>query len=169
MFSKNDYVFYESGGICRILDVQVSPLEGMPADKTYYVLQSLHDNNGVMYIPVDSQSVFLRRLMNREEASAFLDRVTTVEPILESGAKQLRNRYVESMRTHEPLEWARVIKTVRVRMEALTGRTQRLSETERSFYESARRFLATELALAFAWSEEQANCYLEERLSEQAC
>ena len=165
MFSKDDHVFYESGGICRILDVQVSPLDGMPADKTYYVLQSMHDNNGLMYVPVDNETVFLRLLMNREEANALIEEIAVIEPIKEPNAKMLRNRYVDAMRTHQPREWVRVIKTVQLRMNSMVGRAQRISETERSFYENAQRFLKTELALAFEWSEEQASSVLQHHFS----
>ncbi len=165
MFSKDDHVFYESGGICRILDVQVSPLDGMPADKTYYVLQSMHDNNGLMYVPVDNETVFLRLLMNREEANALIEEIAVIEPIKEPNAKMLRNRYVDAMRTHQPREWVRVIKTVQLRMNSMVGRAQRISETERSFYENAKRFLKTELALAFEWSEEQASSVLQHHFS----
>ena len=54
------------------------------------------------------------------------------------------------MHTHAPSEWVRVIKTVRKRMERFAGasRNQRISETERSFAEDAKRFLYSELSLA---------------------
>ena len=32
MFQKDEFVFYGSGGVCQISDIQVSPLDGMPAD-----------------------------------------------------------------------------------------------------------------------------------------
>lgn len=149
MYQINDYVFYESGGICRIADIQYAPLEGMPTDRQYYVMQSLHDANGIMYIPVDSDKVFLRRLMNRAEAEDFLSHIEAIGIIEESNAKLLRAKYIEAMHTHEPMEWVRVIKTVQARAAALpNSRTARLSETERSFWENAKRYLHTELALA---------------------
>ena len=68
----------------------------------------------------------------------------------EPNAKALRLRYTEAMHTHAPTEWVKVIKTVRRRTELLAGasRTQRISETERSFAEDAKRFLYAELSLA---------------------
>ena len=47
-FQKDDYVFYESGGICKILDIQIAPLEGMPADREYYVMRSIYDKSGMI-------------------------------------------------------------------------------------------------------------------------
>ena len=85
MFQKDDYVFYESGGICKIFDIQFAPLDSMPADRQYYVLQSVHDHNGVSYVPVDSDKVFLRKLLNREEAQRLMDEIEQECRIQEAG------------------------------------------------------------------------------------
>lgn len=160
MFQTDEYVFYGSGGICRITAIQTAPLDNMPADRQYYVMESIHDKNGVIYIPVDSECIFLRRLLNRAEAEALLNEIPSVEAIEESNAKLLRNRYTEAMRTHEPLEWVRVIKTVYRRAKEKSLRAQRLSETERSFAESAKRYLYGELALALGLHEADMEEYI---------
>ncbi len=168
MFQPDEYVFYGSGGICRITDIQTAPLDNMPADRLYYVMQSIHDQNGVIYVPVDSDCVFLRRLLNREEAKALLDEIPAVGTIEESNAKLLRSKYTEAMRTHEPLEWVRVIKTVYRRTGEKAGRAQRLSETERSFAESAKRYLYSELALALGLKDTDMESYITEHIRRMA-
>lgn len=168
MFQPDEYVFYGSGGICRITDIQTAPLDNMPADRLYYVMQSIHDQNGVIYVPVDSDCVFLRRLLNREEAEALLDKIPAVGTIEESNAKLLRSKYTEAMRTHEPLEWVRVIKTVYRRTGEKAGRAQRLSETERSFAESAKRYLYSELALALGLKDTDMESYITEHIRRMA-
>ncbi|MBQ9774149.1 MAG: CarD family transcriptional regulator [Clostridia bacterium] len=168
MFQKDEYVFYESGGICRISDIQVAPLEGMPADREYYVMQSVHDRNGVMYIPVDNDKVFMRRLLRREEAEGLIERIPSVEVIDEPNSKLLRTKYLEAMHTHSPEEWVRVIKTVYARTTRTTNRIQRLSETERSLSESAKRYLYTELALALGMQEKEMEGYITSRIEKMA-
>ncbi len=160
MFQRNEYVFYESGGICKITDIQTAPLEGMPPEKVYYIVQSVHDSNGVMYIPVDSDRVFLRPLLSREEAESFLHRIPSVEAIEEPNAKQLRAKYVECMHTHRPEEWVRVIKTVWKRANSPMRRNQHLSETERNFAENAKRYLYAELGLALGKSACEMEAYI---------
>ena len=168
MFQKNEYVFYESGGICKIADIQISPLEHMPPNTEYYVMQSLHDSNGVMYIPVNSEQVFLRRLLNREEAERLLGQIVTVEPIAECNAKQLRSKFIDAMRAHEPIEWVRVIKTVYQRKSNPERRTQRLSETERSFDANAKRYLCTELAIALGQSADEMESFITDYIKKMA-
>ncbi len=164
MFQKDEYVFYESGGICKISDIQKAPLEGMPADREYYVMQSVHTANGVMYIPVDNEHVFLRKLLNRDEAEALISTIPQVDAIDEPNAKLLRNKYTESMRTHDPVEWIRVIKTVYRRTAGNTSGARRLSETERSLAENAKRYLYTELALALGKDAKDMEQYIVDTL-----
>lgn len=168
MFQKGDYVFYGAEGICKILDVRIAPLEGMPADREYYVMQSLHDANGTLYIPVDSEQVFLRAIFGREEARALLDRIPQVEAIEETNSKQLRARYQECMQMHTPEEWVRVIKTVWQRAHAEERRTQRISDTERMLSDNAKRYLHTELALALGLQANEMEAYIVEYVQNMA-
>ena len=160
MFERNEYVFHESGGICRIIDIQTAPLEGMPADRLYYIMKPIHDANSVIYLPVDCDSIFVRRLLCRAEAEELFDRIPFVLAIEENNAKLLRAKYTEAMNTHDPLDWIRVIKTAYLRAEAQNFRTQRLSETERSFAEHAKRNLHSELAIALGLEERDMEEYI---------
>ena len=155
MFELNDYVFYGSGGVCKIVDIQAAPLEGMPKDKLYYILHSLHDKSSVMYIPVDSECVFLRRLVSREDAEALLETIPSVSVIEEPNAKLLREKYNFAMKEHMPLEWVRVIKTVYSRMNDPKMPSRKISETERSFADNAKKYLYTELSLVLETDAKQ--------------
>ncbi len=147
MFSTNDYVFYGSGGVCKIVDVQIAPLSGMPKDRQYYILHSVHDQNSVMYIPVDCEGVFLRRLMTHDEAETLVKQIPSIDTIRETNAKLLRDKYNELMKKHSPEEWVRVIKTVYHRMNEPRQTPRRISETERSYVDAAKKYLYTELSL----------------------
>lgn len=164
MFHTNDYVFYGSGGICKVVDIQTAPLEGMPKDKQYYILHSVHDQNSVMYIPVDNDSIFLRGLLSREDAEALLEQIPYVTVIEESNSKLLREKYTEAMRRYQPLEWVRVIKTVYLRMNEPRTNARRISETERSFAETAKKYLYTELSLALNLPAQQMEQYITEHV-----
>jgi len=159
MFARNEYVFHESGGICRIDDIRISPLDSMPPNREYYIATPLHDPSSVIYIPVDSDRIFMRRLLSRAEAEALLERIPFVRTIEEPNAKLLRAKYVEAMRTHDPLEWVRVIKTVESRRGI--GRRARISETERIYLESARYYLISEISLSLGCTEGEASEKLE--------
>ncbi len=162
MFGKGDYVYHASGGVCLVDDVTYAPLEGMPADRLYYVLKPVHDRNGVIYLPTDCNTVFLRPLLNREEAAELVREVPKLSCLEAEDAKSLRLAYVDAMKTHDPYEWVRVIKTVYERTIHLAevSRTQRLSETERSYGEEAKKHLFTELSLVLDLPDDKVEHYV---------
>lgn len=159
MFEKNQYVYHETGGICKIDDLRHAPLDGMPKDRLYYVLSPMQDQNSKIYVPVDSKGVFLRAVMGGEEAKDLIEQIPTIEPLEEENAKLLRLQYIETMRKHQPAEWVRVIKTVHRRAQMKTGKA-RLSDSERSFAEQATRNLLGELRLALGADAQTAECAL---------
>ena len=163
-FQKDDYVFYESGGICKVLDVQFAPLEGMPADREYYIMRSIHDKSGMIYVPKDNQNIFIRPLLNVERAEALLESLSQIVPIVEKNGKLLRAKYLEAMQKHEPCEWVRIIKTAYTRKNEFPDRTQRLSEGERDLVARAKNFLYTELSLALGIPEKEMAERMEEAL-----
>ena len=163
-FQKDEYVFYASGGICKILDVQFAPLEGMPADREYYVMRSIHDKSGIIYVPKDNQEIFIRPLLNLEGAQALLAGASQILPIVEENGKLLRAKYLEAMQKHDPSEWVRIIKTAYARKKEFPDRTQRLSEGEKNLVARAKSFLYAELSLALDVSEKEMAERIEEAL-----
>ena len=157
MFGKGDYVYYASGGICRVEDLQYAPIDGMPADRLYYVLRSLHDANGIIYLPTDCTTVFLRPLLTKKEANNLLQDISELPVFSAPNAKALRVSYTEAMKKHDPYEWLRIIKTIHDRAAKLAtvSRTQKLSETERSYGEEAGKYLFTELSIVLNIPREQ--------------
>lgn len=168
MFQKGDYVFYESEGICLISDVLLAPLECMPKDQKYYLLRSIYGKNGQHYVPVDSDRIYLRPILKQKEAEALVNEIPALEELRETDAKKLRAAYVELLQSHLPENWVRIIKTVRLRLHDAVAKGQKLSETERTFGENARRFLHSELALALGLDEADVEGYILSRLGETA-
>ena len=154
-FQKDEYVFYASGGICKILDVQFAPFEGMPADREYYIMRSIHDKSGLIYVPKDNEDIFIRPLLNVERAELLLSSLSQISPIVEANGKILRTKYLEAMQKHDPCEWVRIIKTAYARKNEFPDRIQRLSEGERDRVARAKCFLYTELSLALGIPEKE--------------
>lgn len=163
-FQKDEYVFYASGGICKILDVQFAPLEGMPADREYYIMRSIHDKSGLIYVPKDNQSIFIRPLLSADHAELLLKNLSQILPIIEENGKLLRAKYLEAMDKHDPGEWVRIIKTAYNRKNEFPDRVQRLSEGERDLVARAKCFLYTELSLALDVPEKEIADRMEQAL-----
>jgi CarD family transcriptional regulator len=120
----------------------------------------MHDQNCVMYVPVDSNCVFLRALITREELEALVEQIPVIDPIGYDNAKALKNGYQACMSAHIPTEWIRVLKTVYLRLHDEKNPNRRLSDTERTTCETAGKYLLTEVSLALGVTVQQAREYL---------
>lgn len=146
MFQVHDYIVYGAAGVCQVDDIRENPFEGAPTGILYYVMHTLSEPRQVIFNPVSNDRVFTRYLMAREEATAFLSELQSVEALSAPSSKLLREEYSLAMKTYSPLGWGKVIRTFRKRLSEVSSR---VTDAERAFYESAKRNLCTELALAF--------------------
>ena len=145
MFQIHDTIFYPSGGICVIDDIRVVPFDGMP-DRNYYIIHPTERPQETFFVPVDSDKIRLRRLIDRAKAEWLMAHLAEIAPIEESNIKLLKERIAESLACCECVEWARVLRTVERHREIRAGRSRRISDTERAWADTARRCLAAELA-----------------------
>ena len=148
MFKINDYIFYSSGGICRVEDVCEEPFEGAPKGVCYYILHTTSEPKQVIWNPVNNDKVLMRPVMTLEEASALLDSLASLSPLEGDNAKALREQYIASIKSGMPENWGRVLVTVCLRERAAAAKLTRVTDAEHAFFDNAKRLIANELALA---------------------
>ena len=150
MFKVNDYVFYGVNGVCQVDDICTEPFEGAPVGVLYYVLHTLSEPRQTILNPVANDKARMRYVMTKEEADAFFSLLPTLSPLDGDTAKQLRDAYISAIKSGEPSEWGRVMRTYLSRLRLADAKLTRVTDAERGFYESARRLLASEIALALS-------------------
>ena len=70
MFEVEDKVVYGIVGVCEVESIDVPPIKGI--DGKYYFLQPVYDNKGIIYSPVNSTKVMMRKIISREEAEKLI-------------------------------------------------------------------------------------------------
>lgn len=69
MYNKNEVIYSEGIGVCRVTDIVNLSVNKKPPVQ-YYLLSSVFDKNKTSYIPVNGHRVLLRQLIALEEAKA---------------------------------------------------------------------------------------------------
>ncbi len=162
MFEINEFVFYGSEGICSVDDIVSSPFSDVKTDAKYYVLHSLHGGSNTAYVPLDGAEKLMRPVMSRSDIDALVKSIPGIELFGECNLKQLKEKYGAALRSGDPTEWIRVIKTVADR--TLNGRDggKKVSDAERSFSDNAKRVLYKEMATVLAINEDDIETYISE-------
>lgn len=156
MFQVDDYVFYGSCGVCRVEKVCTQPFEGAPRDVLYYVLQTVSEPKQTIWNPVTNEKAYMRYVMSREDVEAFFALLPSLSAFTGENAKQLREAYIAALKSGVPAEWGRILCTYRGRMRLAEARLARVTDAEKNFFDSARRLLATEIAMALSLSLSEA-------------
>ena len=79
MFSVGEKIIYGENGVCTVSEIGSLPMSG-ESDKVYYHLKPLV-GNGTYFTPIDS-SAYMRPVMSREEAEAFIATIPDIEPAI---------------------------------------------------------------------------------------
>ena len=79
MFSIGEKIIYGENGVCTVSEIGSLPMSG-ESDKVYYHLKPLV-GNGTYFTPIDS-SAYMRPVMSREEAEAFIATIPDIEPAI---------------------------------------------------------------------------------------
>jgi len=165
MFEIGNYVFYGSEGVCRIDDIVSSPFSDAPDGVKYYVLHSAHGGGSTAYIPLDRAESLIRPLMSESDIALLMSKINGVILFEEINLKFLKEEYNVAIKSGNPLEWVRVIKTVEAR--TINGREngKKVSDAERAYAENARRFLYKEMSIVLCIPEDKVEEYIADATS----
>ena len=77
MFQIGSIVIHPSAGVCNIEDIREEKLT--EKKRTYYIMHPVSENNNTttIYVPVDTDKIHLRKLMNKDEIIDLIKYSTT--------------------------------------------------------------------------------------------
>ncbi|MDD6282488.1 MAG: CarD family transcriptional regulator [Oribacterium sp.] len=167
MFQPGEYVVYGCKGIHRIMDITTLDMDGVSKDKKYYVMQPCGKQEGSVYAPVDAQKINMRLVMTKAEAEAFLSTIDSIAPLDIKSNKQREEAYKECIRSCDPDELMRVIKTLYRRKQSRKAAGKKLTLTDLHYLTQAETILYTELSLALDKSLEEMPDYIQSLVDQE--
>lgn len=165
MFEKGGYIVYGTTGVCEIEDITAPDMKGVAGNRLYYVLSPCFQKGNRIFTPVDSEKVTIRAVMTREEAVALVDKIPEIEELWEKDDKLREKRYKEAIRSCDPKEWIRIIKTSYLRQEERRAQGKKATTVDERYFRSAEEHLYSELAVALEMPREEIKSYIKERMN----
>ena len=160
MFSVGDMIIYGENGVCTVEKVAPLEMSGASRDKLYYSLCPLV-GSGTFFAPVES-GVFMRPIMSRDEANAFIDTIPTIEPAIcnDTRFNHVDAFYKELFKQHTCEALVAVIKGLHERMSERKTKSSRAETTMKR----ARDILYGELSASLEIELSQVDAYIESRV-----
>lgn len=160
MFSVGDMIIYGENGVCTVEKVAPLEMSGASRDKLYYSLCPLI-GSGTFFAPVES-AVFMRPIMSRDEALAFIDSIPAIEPAIctDNRFNHVDAFYKELFKQHTCEALVAVIKGLHERMSERKTKSSRAESTMKR----ARDILYGELSASLELELSQVEAYIESRV-----
>lgn len=148
MFQSGEYVVYGFSGICQIKKTMELCMPGSDHAGTYYAMVPLQNDDSIVYTPVDSKKSMIRRIMTAEEAKRLITLIPDIEPFDIENDKYREEKYKEVMKTCDPKEWIRIIKTLWMRNKIRSRAGKPSTSMDTRYLKAAKDYLYTELSVA---------------------
>lgn len=157
MYEIGEKIIYGENGVCTV--EKIAPLES-GGDKLYYYLTPLI-GSGTYFTPVDSKA-FMRPVMSREAAEAFIDSIPHIAPAIctDNRFNHVDAFYKELFKQHTCEALVSIVKGLHNRM------AQRKTKSSRAeiIMKRARDMLYGELATALGMEVAEVEEYISSRL-----
>jgi CarD family transcriptional regulator len=167
MFKKGEMIMCGGHGVCRVVDIVGNPIDRLDIKRKFYVLEPVFEKSSTVYVPVDSDKVVMRNIMNKAEAEELIDRVTMIEGV---GIKEEKNReeaYKEAIRTYDCQSLVRIIKTLYLRKQNRLREGKKVLSSDEQYLRKAEELLYSEMSLALSIPKEQVSKYITQAVEKQ--
>lgn len=149
MFEVGELVVHGSAGVCYVKEIGTPEVFKDNSPRQYYTLVSANDATKVIYMPVDSQKVYLRRAMSREEAQTFMGELAEIPAKTGWNSRTMIDEFRADISTTHArgcASWIRGIYELQERK--LKSGKKQLTGTEKNCLKLAESYLYDEMSKA---------------------
>ena len=155
MYKIGDYIVKNGNGVCKVENILHLEMTGIDRNRLYYMLSPVNDENGKIYVPVDSSVQQLRKAMSMEEAYDLISRISDVQEISISNDKLREQKYKEIIKDFEPASLLCIIKTTYLRKKERLEKGKKSTAVDEHYLILAEKLLFSELCMALEKNKEE--------------
>lgn len=166
MFQKNDYVMYESTGVCRVQNIDC-PDFAKKENRQYYFLKPLHSPCDQVFVPVDhAPGIRMRKILTKEEANTLIEKIPEIEIVWVSDDKSREEAYKQALKSFDCYEWVKIIKTLYLKIDERRQDGKKPIQMDEKYMGMAEDYLHGELSVALGIPVEQVRSYIAGKVRE---
>jgi CarD family transcriptional regulator len=167
MFKINDYIFYSTTGVCRIVDIRAATFDGLEGQKCY-VVRPIKDSSSIIYIPVDNDEMLgkMRSVLTKEDICNLIHDMPNETSIEFCDERDHSKEYYSKIGSCDSRELVRIIKTIyleKIRKKG-KGKGKGLNQTENKIMFLAEKLLYEEFAFVLGIEPQQVIPFIRERI-----
>jgi CarD-like/TRCF domain. len=169
MFEIGNYIIHGTTGVCQVVAVGHIAIGSMDKHRLYYTLQPIYEKRSMVYTPVESDKVVMRKVLTKEEAQNLIESIATIELKWEEDNKVRDVIYKEYMKNQKASEWMEMIKILQLRKEQLQEQGKKITGVDEKYLHVAKEWLFGELAISLGMEKEEIKELVMSKIALQAC
>jgi len=163
MFKIGDKVIYGQTGACTIEDICEKELI-KNQKKQYYVLRPIFQQNNIIYAPSQSDRVFMRPIITKEQADEIISGIPfIIKAIPDSDMTQ--EEYKEHIATHDCRDLVRLTARIYKKRQTAKKNNKKLGFSDEKYMKLAEQMLFGELAVALDIPYDKVPEYIEHTIN----
>lgn len=162
MFSAGEKIVYGQTGVCVIEDIAEKELI-KNQKRLYYVLKPLNQQNNIIYAPADSDKIFIRPVMTKEEAEKLILQIPEIVSKIKQGVLSVDD-YREKLSSRKSLELIELTAIIYEKKKIAKSNKKKLGFSDEKYMHIAENMLFCELAVSLDIPAEQVPGYIENKL-----
>ena len=164
MFSIGEKVVYGKTGVCEIVDICEMQTPGGVGKQPYYKLRPISERNSTVYAPINSDKVFIRKVMSKEQALHLISLIPSMQSHDFSGMSQteVRGYYTDKLNSHNILDLIEIAVSVYSKNK---NDRRKMGTVDMKYKNEAETLLHGELAEALGIPEEEVPNFIAESIN----
>lgn len=160
MFEVGQLVQYGSMGVCRITEIKKQAFMDNE-ERLYYILQPLY-KPCVVSVPVESDKVFLRPIISREEADRLIGLIPTLDCPAPGGkpGRELAEHYGALLKSHNCQDWMELAMSLQAKKQIQLSKKRKFGSVDERYLKQAEELLFGEFAAALDIPKDQVQGYI---------
>lgn len=161
MYQAGDLVLYGSTGVCRVDEIREQSFPSMGEKRLYYVLRPLYEDC-VISAPVDSDKVFIRPIISREEAERIIEKIPHIhaQAYHSRVSRELSEHYEAILKSHDCDSLVELTMSIYQKKRQLLDQKRKFGTVDERFLKRAEDLLFGELAAALEIPRDQVQDYI---------
>jgi len=164
MFKKNDYIMYESMGVCQIQNIGCPDFE-KDKEKIYYYLKPLHSPCDQIYVPVNNE-LKMRNILTKQEANELIDKIPEIAASWINDDTVREETYKEAIKSLDCYEWVRVIKSLYLKIDERRQDGKKPIQMDEKYMSMTEDYLHGELSAALEIPMDEVKQYISSKIQE---
>ena len=162
MFEIGERVVYGQTGVCEITDICEKEII-KNQKKKYYVLKPFYQQNNTIYAPCDSEKIFMRYVMTKEDADELISQIPQIKQ--ENSDKDFREEdYRRLLSGHRREDLLIITSRIYNKRRSAYANKKKLGFSDEKYFKTAEGLLYGELAVALGIELCEVEGYIKSKL-----